>query len=135
MLSRPELVNHIAATLLRTQLPIVNVPTERGQRYSGSSQEYASSSTPRGGGTFRLFRHSFLAPSYRFVAFRIALCWWDDRRSGSPHVDRFGHSGLGDKRHGRAGHSRRADGHSDPLHGVPTTFQPFDDALNYVGRI
>ena len=38
VVSRPELVNHVAATLLRTRLPIVNVPTERGRRYTGSSQ-------------------------------------------------------------------------------------------------
>jgi glycosyltransferase involved in cell wall biosynthesis len=38
VLNRPELVNHLAATLLRTQLPMVSVLTWRGRRYTGSSQ-------------------------------------------------------------------------------------------------
>jgi glycosyltransferase involved in cell wall biosynthesis len=38
VLSRPELVHHIAATLLRTRLPLVRIATERGQRYAGISQ-------------------------------------------------------------------------------------------------
>lgn len=38
VLSRPELIHHIAATLLRTRLPIAEVPTVRGRRYFGSSQ-------------------------------------------------------------------------------------------------
>ena len=38
ILSRPEVVHHIAATLLRSRLPIIRVPTIRGQRYAGSSQ-------------------------------------------------------------------------------------------------
>ena len=38
ILSRPEVVNHIAATLLRSRMPIIGVPTIRGQRYAGNSQ-------------------------------------------------------------------------------------------------
>jgi polyisoprenyl-phosphate glycosyltransferase len=38
VLSRPELIHHVAATLLRTRLPITQVPTTRGQRYFGASQ-------------------------------------------------------------------------------------------------
>jgi glycosyltransferase involved in cell wall biosynthesis len=38
VLSRPELIHHLAATLLRTRLPITQVPTVRGQRYVGVSQ-------------------------------------------------------------------------------------------------
>jgi polyisoprenyl-phosphate glycosyltransferase len=38
ILSRPELIHHVAATLLRTRLPITEVPTTRGRRYFGSSQ-------------------------------------------------------------------------------------------------
>lgn len=38
VLSRPELIHHLAATLLRTRLPLVTVPTQRGQRYCGQSQ-------------------------------------------------------------------------------------------------
>lgn len=37
VLSRPELVHHLAATLLRTKLRIINVPTRRGLRYAGQS--------------------------------------------------------------------------------------------------
>jgi glycosyltransferase involved in cell wall biosynthesis len=38
VLSRPELIHHVAATLLRTRLPITEVSTTRGQRYFGVSQ-------------------------------------------------------------------------------------------------
>jgi hypothetical protein len=38
ILSRPEIVHHFAATLLRTRLPITYVPTVRGQRYAGHSR-------------------------------------------------------------------------------------------------
>ena len=38
VLSRPELLHHLAATLLRTRLPLVTVPTHRGRRYNGQSQ-------------------------------------------------------------------------------------------------
>jgi hypothetical protein len=38
VLSRPELFHHLAATLLRTRLPLTTVPTRRGLRYSGQSQ-------------------------------------------------------------------------------------------------
>lgn len=38
LLSRPELIHHFAATLLRTRLPITRVPTVRGTRYGGVSQ-------------------------------------------------------------------------------------------------
>ena len=38
VLSRPELIHHVAATLLRTRLHITQVPTMRGQRYAGVSQ-------------------------------------------------------------------------------------------------
>jgi len=37
VLSRPELSYHFAATLLRTRLPILGVPTSRGNRFAGSS--------------------------------------------------------------------------------------------------
>jgi polyisoprenyl-phosphate glycosyltransferase len=38
VLSGPELIHHVAATPLRTRLPIPEVPTTRGQRYFGASQ-------------------------------------------------------------------------------------------------
>ena len=38
VLSRPEIIHHIAATLLRTRLPLIRVPTIRGRRYGGASQ-------------------------------------------------------------------------------------------------
>lgn len=38
VLNRPELMHHIAATLLRAKLPVGRVPTKRGVRYAGNSQ-------------------------------------------------------------------------------------------------
>jgi polyisoprenyl-phosphate glycosyltransferase len=35
--NRPELPHHYSATLLRTRLPIVEIPTTRGRRYAGDS--------------------------------------------------------------------------------------------------
>jgi len=34
---RPELPHHYSATLLRTKLPLIEIPTERGRRYAGKS--------------------------------------------------------------------------------------------------
>lgn len=38
VISRPELTQHYAATLLRTRLPLTLVATTRGKRYAGQSQ-------------------------------------------------------------------------------------------------
>ena len=38
LLSRPELIYHFAATMLRTRLPITRVATARGNRYAGISR-------------------------------------------------------------------------------------------------
>ena len=38
VLSRPEIVHHLAATLLRSRLPILHIPTIRGTRYAGMSR-------------------------------------------------------------------------------------------------
>lgn len=37
VISRPELVQHVAATLIRTRLPLTKIATERGHRYAGVS--------------------------------------------------------------------------------------------------
>lgn len=51
----PECWNHLAATLVKSRLPLVRVPTARGNRYAGSSQMNLVSLVVHGFSAFSVF--------------------------------------------------------------------------------
>jgi glycosyltransferase involved in cell wall biosynthesis len=74
VLSRPELFQHFAATLLRTRLPIVFVPTRRGLRYAGKSQMNVPSLVLHALGALSVFSDILFSRILIATAFIGAVC-------------------------------------------------------------
>lgn len=69
----PESWNHLAAAIVRSGMPIVRVPTQRGIRYAGSSNMNFMSLTIHGLGAISVFIETLLMRIFLIVLMAIAI--------------------------------------------------------------
>lgn len=69
----PESWNHMAAAIVRSGMPIVRVPTQRGTRYAGTSNMNFMSLTIHGLGAISVFIETLLMRIFLIVLFAIAV--------------------------------------------------------------
>lgn len=69
----PESWNHLAAAIVRSGMPIVRVPTQRGVRYAGTSNMNFMSLTIHGLGAISVFIETLLMRIFLIVLIAIAI--------------------------------------------------------------
>jgi polyisoprenyl-phosphate glycosyltransferase len=72
--NRPELPHHYSATLLRTRLPIVEIPTTRGRRYAGDSHMNMPGLVFHALAAFSVFSDALFSRVLMTAASIIGLC-------------------------------------------------------------